>query len=198
MITNCGLGVVTDKVLPDRRDSDFYPTDSGTVRSVLRDISCNLNPRDILDPGAGGGVWGTVARGVWPKSRITGMEIRDVPKPEDYDGWICPVDFLTKPVYPGGYDLVMGNPPYAHAESFVRKGLEYLRPGGVLVYLLRLAFLEGQRRRDGLFADYPPELVYVCSKRPSFSGDGKTNATAFGCFVWSEGWTGRTSLHWLR
>lgn len=198
MITNCGLGIVTDKPLPDRREADFYPTDAGTVRSALREIACGLNPRSILDPGAGDGAWGRVARAVWPHSRIAGVEIRDVPKPEEYDGWFCPVDFLTKPVYPGGYDLVMGNPPYAQAEAFVRKGAEYLRPGGMLVYLLRLAFLEGQRRRDGLFVEFPPEAVYVCSKRPSFTGDGRTNATAFGVFVWSEGFVGRTQLRWLR
>jgi hypothetical protein len=76
----------------------------------------------------------------------------------------------------------MGNPPYSHAEEFVRQGYDLLSVGGSLIFLLRLAFLEGQARRDELFQDMPPYQVAVCSKRPSFSGDGKTNATAFAVF----------------
>ena len=39
-----------------------------------------------------------------------------------------------------------GRIEHRQAEAFVRKGLALLCPGGVLVFLLRLAFLEGQRR----------------------------------------------------
>jgi hypothetical protein len=92
---------------------------------------------------------------------------------------------------------VIGNPPYREAEAFIRRGLSMLDPGGHLIYLLRLAFLEGQKRRDGLFRELPPFQAAVCSKRPSFTGDGKTNATAFTLLHWVRGYRGETRLSWL-
>jgi hypothetical protein len=91
----------------------------------------------------------------------------------------------------------MGNPPYRHAEEFIRHGYDLLSVGGSLIFLLRLAFLEGKARRDGLFREMPPYQVAVCSKRPSFSGDGRTNATAFAVFHWRAGYRGAPLLTWL-
>lgn len=205
MITNCGVGIVTDKPLPPRHEADFYPTDLGTVGRILDRYrllpSRNRHyqyPRRILDPGAGTGNWGRVARDYFPISHITGAELRDTWKPPDYNEWVLG-DFPK--CYAGlfpSYDLVMGNPPFKVAEEFVRVGLPLLHEEGHLIFLLRLAFLEGQGRRDGLFTEFPPKAVWVCSKRPSFQEDGKTNATAFAAFVWQKGWEGNTSLDWLR
>ncbi len=155
-------------------------------------------PLRVLDPGAGCGSFGKGARELWPLATITGCELRDIPPPEVYDRWLWgDYPTLYRGMFPA-FDLIMGNPPFKLAEPFVRTSLPLLLPGGHLVFLLRLAFLEGQRRRDGLFAEFPPKAVWVCSKRPSFSGDGKTNATAFAVVVWQQGWDGRTDLSWLK
>lgn len=205
MITNCGVGIVTDKPLPERREHDFYPTDLGTITSVLDRFRHTPGtgrhyqyPRRVLDPGAGSGNWGKVARDMFPIAHITGCELREVPRPSDYNDWLIG-DFLK--LYEGlfpAFNLIMGNPPFKAAEAFVRTGLPLLHEEGHLIFLLRLSFLEGQARRDGIFTDLPPKAVWVHSKRPSFQADGKTNATAFATFVWQKGWFGKTELSWLR
>lgn len=92
------------------------------------------------------------------------------------------------------FDLIVGNPPYADAEEFVRESMRYLRHGGVLAYLLRLAFLEGQDRSAGLWREFPAHTVAVASKRPSFTGNGKTDATAYAMYYFVKGYDGPTFL----
>jgi hypothetical protein len=190
--------IQTDKPLPPRRENDFYPTPEYTVRSALELIPEWWVPKSVFDPGAGDGIWGRIARLRWPEMQLVGAELRDVPKPPEYDEWSVG-NFLGNlgPLAHYEFDLVVGNPPYRDAEAFVRRSLALLRDRGQLVFLLRLAFLESQRRRDGLFKEFPPKTVGVCSKRPSFTGDGKTNATAFAVFHWMKGYAGSTRLTWF-
>jgi len=75
--------------------------------------------------------------------------------------------------------------PMADAEAFTRKALSELAMGGSLVFLLRLAFLEGQNRSEKFWPTHCPEKVLTLSKRPSFTGNGKTDATAYSMFYWS-------------
>lgn len=100
---------------------------------------------------------------------------------------------------PSRYDLVVGNPPYKYAEEFVRAGLEALESDGTMIYLLRLAFLEGQARARGLWKTHRPDKVYVLGRRPSFTGNGRTDATAYALYVWYAhlGAGSTTELHWL-
>lgn len=84
------------------------------------------------------------------------------------------------------FDVIFGNPPYSHAESHVRLCLERLRPGGMCGMLLRLNFL-GSADRIPFWRDHPPLLVCPLSERPSFSSDGRTDATEYGWFVWFHG-----------
>jgi hypothetical protein len=141
-----------------------------------------------------------VAREVWPLARITGVELRPASIPTGYSFW-HPGDFPTwarEKIEQGRtYDLVIGNPPYGKglAEEFVRAGLDLLPYGGRLMYLLRMSFNEGMKRRDGLFTEFPMVACYSLARRPSFTGDGKSNATHYGLFLWEKGWEGPTSLY---
>jgi hypothetical protein len=207
LITNCGVGIHTDKPLPMRREADFYPTDPETVRRVLgwaMGYCDHLEFRSVIDAGAGAGVWGQQWRALDPDPLahwVTGIELREQEWPEGFDQWLTGPkhgDFLKytlrQPRHP---DIIIGNPPFSQAEPFIRHALQWLPTDGILVFLLRLSFLEGQKRRDGLFSEHPPRAVAVCSKRPSFTGDGKTNATAFAAFLWRKGYGGSPDLHWL-
>lgn len=179
---------------PKRREFDLYPTPPDHARAALKLVSL-ARPRSILDPGAGAGVWGEHARHLWPAAWIEGVEIRDAPHPPAYSAWHT-ADFMAWDA-PRRYDMVIGNPPYALAEPMVRKCLDLLEPGGFLVFLLRLAFLEGQARAVGLWRECPPKWVAVCDKRPSFTGDGNTNATAFMFVIWRKGWQGTSEVRWI-
>lgn len=195
--------ILTTRELPARREHDHYPTDAETVRKVWDQIEARpgggwRRPDPyVLDPGAGSGVWGQEGRQRYPDAHIQGFEIRPVEKAEGYSSWITD-DFLAPGYWASyAYDLIVGNPPYRHAEEFVRISAELLLPGGEIWFLMRLAFLEGQKRAVGLYRDLPPQTVYVCSKRPSFQEDGKSNATAFAVFRWVQGYQGPTSIAWL-
>lgn len=57
---------------------------------------------------------------------------------------------------------------------------------GVLIFLLRTAFLESKSRYE-FWQENPLNDLYVLSKRPSFTGDGKSDATSYSWFVWKKG-----------
>jgi len=175
--------ITTDKVLRPRSKNDYYPTPSGMVREVARQTI--LAPVDnILDPGAGEGVWGRVYKERFPSAHLTGVELRDLEKPEEYDDWFV-TDYLEWET-DKTFDLIVGNPPYSLAEPFVRKSMELLRPGGRIMFLLRLTFLASQTRYYGLYEDCGLHSVMVSSRRPSFTLDGRTDADDYAIFVWDK------------
>lgn len=183
----------------ERPANDVYPTPEWAVDAILGQIQ--LPPYRflrVLDPGAGSGVWGSLASDLLHGCQVSGCDIRDLPHPPGFQVFYAPMDYLTESAALGsGFDLIVGNPPYSLAEPFIRKSLELLAPGGQVVFLLRLAFLEGQAMAAGLWTEYPPERVLVMPKRPSFSGNGKTDAIAYAAFYWRQGWRGTTALGWL-
>jgi hypothetical protein len=203
--------IYTDKELPERREADHYPTPRWAVEAAMETICDSFVveeswPVSILDVGAGDGIWGTVAREVFKEGvQITGIELRDLPKPEAYNNWLT-ADFFDRReqlAAMGPFDLIMGNPPFGYVESIIDYCWPLLSPpvdckadmggnfwGGRLAFFLRLAFLEGQRRRDGLFKEHPLTTLGVYSKRVSFQADGKTNATAHALFLWQLGHPG--------
>jgi hypothetical protein len=137
-----------------------------------------------------------VAREIWPLAAITGVDIQPGDCP-DYDNLIA-ADFMDwGHAYEQGFDLVIGNPPYEHAEEFIRHSLFRLSKRGEMIFLLRLAFLASHSRGAGLWRESPPMIVYVLGKRPSFTGNGKTDATDYALFHWRAGYTGETLLRWL-
>lgn len=79
-------------------------------------------------------------------------------------------------------DLLITNPPYSKAEAFIRTALSN-RLAWINAFLLRLNFLEGSKRIS-FFDEYPLSRVLVLPNRPSFSGDGRTDGTAYAWFVW--------------
>lgn len=157
----------------------------------------------VLEPSVGGGAFALAALSAFgdraalqvldvdpgaPGLRLirSGGSVRDV---------VSVGDFLQM-VPTNRQDLVLGNPPYRQAELHVRKALSCLTDGGTLAMLLRLAFLEGKRRIP-FWAKRPATKVYALSERPSFSGDGATDATAYGFFVWKRGCHAKTLLEVL-
>jgi SAM-dependent methyltransferase len=190
-----GMSIAMGKRVRPRTSFDYYLTPNSLCCACLDVLPTELTPCTILDPGAGTGVWGDAARVRYPHSRIVGCELRLEHPTASYDHWRHG-DFLAMPFYES-YELIIGNPPYDRAEAFVRKSLDLLTPGGYLLLLLRLGFLEGQERGDALWIEYPPQLVAVCSARPSFTGDSKTDATAYACFLWQEGERPTPQLTWI-
>jgi hypothetical protein len=197
------ISVAAGTPLPPRDPDDYYRTPVYTIRSTynkLFELMPALNDQrsrlSILDPGAGDGCWGEVARDIWPEAKICGVERRPVSPHNCYNEWLVG-DYPEVGGQDRMFDLIIGNPPFKYCQQFISAGLNQLEYGGFLVFLLRLGFAGGQRRRDGLFTKNPPRLVAVCSKRPSFSGDGRTKPIEYAMFFWQRGYKGATTLDWL-
>ena len=172
---------------------EFYPSPLNLCTAALKLIPNVYTAGYALDPGAGSGVWGTAFRELNKHAHLVGIEKRRLVMPKGYNLWDTE-DYL-KEVWGFRYDIIFGNPPYSLAEEFIRKGISELEQGGYLVFLLRLAFLES-RKRVPFYKEFPPKEVSVLSRRPSFYGNGKTDATAYALFIWQEGYKGKTNLTW--
>jgi len=190
-----------------RRKQDVYLTPPEVAEAILGHITDVKNvlphPARILDIGSGEGVWGHAARCLWGSNPlnpyIEGAELRDISIPEGYAD-VRFGDFLDeKLVKP--FNLIMGNPPYDIKNEIVMKVFEegWLVPGGHMVFLLPLQFLQGRWRFKNMFQPLPLAKVMVIVDRISFYKTEKssTNDTSYAAFYWRLGHTGLPLLRWL-
>jgi 16S rRNA G1207 methylase RsmC len=167
---------------------DDFPTPNDVIDQCLSKI---VRPtyRMVLEPAAGDGRICKALKEKVPTALIHAVEIQQKHKEalEKVCNNVTIGDFLTRDNL-GLYDLIITNPPYSMAEEYVHKCLRCLEPYGQLVLLLRLGFLESQGRWKRLWSvvDNRPSKVCVLAKRPSFSGDGATDATAYCWMVWDK------------
>lgn len=76
--------------------------------------------------------------------------------------------------------------PKADAQAFITKALTEVFPEyGYVIFLLRLAFLEGQKRSQTFWPKHCPSQVLTLGRRPSFTGNGKTDSTAYSLYYWT-------------
>ena len=157
--------------------SEFY----STPPSVLVKLREHINfPSDFtyLEPCAGSGAVSRAIPGNW-----TLLELREEEKPTlEALGHevICPQDFLTWDAEGREWDYIITNPPFSLAQEFIEKSLT-LSPR--VIFLLRLSFLESQKRYD-FWQKHNPS-IYVLSKRPSFVG-GATDSCAYAWFFFGS------------
>lgn len=196
--------IQTTKALNPRKERDEYPTPYDFVYSVCNHDLYNLihNSDYILDPGCGSGVWGKAIKAVRPHAFITGVEINQehvMNMSRVYDEFNM-VDFTDPHFYPHQQsDLIIGNPPYSLAHEFINKALQIVKPGGRVVFLLRLDFLASVKRYDMWYnTEGKPEIVRVSSSRISFDGSGKSDDTNYALFQWIKApVTSSTILSWF-
>ncbi len=157
----------------------------------------------LLEPSVGGGAFALAARSTFGDR--ASMHVMDIDpnapglrstRQGGHRGDVVQVDDFLLTIPTSRHDVVLGNPPYRQAELHVRKALASVVDSGVVGMLLRLAFLEGKCRIP-FWAKHPAAQVYALSERPSFTGNGGTDATAYGFFVWQQGFKGKTQLEVL-
>jgi len=185
-----------------RHPDDFYRTPEWATRAVLPYLR---QPRRWIDCGAGDGAIARVTAAHWPEAHGIMVELdpgraaaaaRDVPTAEVRVGDFCAMGLPR-------VDLVIGNPPFGHREAeprrrlqddrnaleFAVRALELVEPGGEVALLLRVGFVEGLERGDFL-ERHRADLVLL-PRRPSFRGDGGTDATPYAWWIFGEGHGGR-------
>jgi hypothetical protein len=168
------------------RGLDLYETPAVAVEALLR---VERIPHFVWEPAAGRCAIVRVLRD--HGHAVVATDIADYGFPLHFQG-----DFLTEIGMPAGVEAVVTNPPYRLAEQFVAHALE-LAP--LVIMLLRLAFLESERR-CGILEGRGLARVHVFRKRlPMMHRDGwegrKANSgMAFCWMVWERGYCGRAVI----
>jgi len=104
-------------------------------------------------------------------------------------------DFLGSQVEVG-FDHIVSNPPFRHAEEFVQKAIEIVPQGGKVGMLLPLVWLTGFSSKRDWLPRSPLKTLMPISPRPSMppgavvaSGGRVGNGTKdFAWFVWQKGY----------
>jgi len=164
----------------ERHVRDDYPTPPGFVRPLLEQLQ--LDPStSIWDPCAGGGhLIRCLADEGFTELWFDDLHYNDT-------------DFFEVPVEGRSYDWVITNPPYKHAEAFVRKSLLHAPR---VAMLLNSAFLESVGRAEGLFAECPPSHIYMCARRMRLV-EGNSSAFSHVWVVWDNAYEGSTQFSWV-
>jgi hypothetical protein len=172
--------------LGERKD-DLYSTPPVAVEALLR--AENL-PRHLWEPAAGRGAIVDVLRA--HGHEVLASDLVDYGQPTHFSRR----DFLMERKVPDGCEAIVTNPPFKLADEFVRHALD-LCPR--VVMLLRLAFLESERRADilerrGLARVYPFGKRLPMMHRDGWEGRKANSGMAFAWFVWDRAHVGSTEL----
>jgi hypothetical protein len=165
------------------RARDAYQTPPCAVEALLR---VEQLPHTIWEPACGRGSIVRVLRD--HGHAVIASDITDYGDLQlDFQA-----DFLGESCAPAGVEAIATNPPFKLAEEFVRRALE-LCP--LVVMLLRLAFLESERRtrilEGGALA-----RVHVFRRRlpmmhrDSWTGPHASSSICFAWFVWNRNHVG--------
>lgn len=133
-----------------------------------------------LEPHCGGGAFVRALRRRFPGAHLTTCDIDDVPVSSRGDEHVTG-DFLSADLE-GGYDLIVGNPPFRDPWSHVERALDLASPHGTVAFILPLARVCGSRNREWLRRRWPSTIAPI-SPRPSFR-DGKTDMYEVALWVW--------------
>lgn len=204
-----------------RREADNYPTPLWAIDAIVPYVLAHLPTRGgrIFDAGAGDGrILQAFGRAGVTRDRLMGVEIRPdaqgacreaglnvalgdwlsstAPKPAlgDTEWWAAALKRR-------GVAAIVMNPPYGGranlAQVFVRHALERLEPGCRVWALLRLNWLldgEATAQRTSWLRNGPGlPNVYGLPRRPSFTADGKADATTYGWMEWVAGFPSAVS-----
>lgn len=163
-----------------RAERDYYRTPNWAAHACVDALGYTVDAKTtFMDPCAGDGVFGDAVLALSPESFLVEIDIEPLGHSVQRD------DFLVgDSARWGQIDWVIGNPPYSHAEVFLRRAWEFADEG--VAFLLRLGFLAGQGRAKNLYPRVGVPDVYVLPKRPSFTPDGKTDAADYAWFVWPK------------
>jgi hypothetical protein len=166
------------------RGLDLYETPPVAVRGLLRAESL---PHCLWEPAAGRGSIVRVLRDAG--HAVIASDIHDYGFPLHFRR-----DFLTETRAPTGVGCVVMNPPYRLAQQFVAHALE-LCP--LVVGLLRLAFLESERRSTILDAGQFARVHVFKRRLPMMHRDGwngprASSAIPFAWFVFDRNHRGPT------
>lgn len=178
---------------------DFYRTPAWAVHRLLDAIGSELAYGRWVDCGAGDGAIIKAVNSQWDPSLVLAEsdEARQLVGGIDWLAIECRATARAELEATGARveiaDFLAGgavvdheaavsimNPPFHSAYAFVSESMRRF-PNAVTIALLRLPWIASAKRAVFLREHQPS--VYVLPNRPSFTHDGKTDATDYGWFV---------------
>jgi hypothetical protein len=183
---NCGIALASKA----ERGLEFYRTPIEATRALIA-IEGSRLPSDIWEPACGDGAIADPLRAAGHYVYATDIAAR---------GYGSKHDFLLTGCDPT-IGAVVTNPPFSLAQEFVNKAFSFPSVH-YCALLLRLSFLESQKRK-GWFQANPPARIHVSSRRlPMMHRDGwdgpkSTSTLAHAWFVWLRGYDGPPQLRWF-
>jgi hypothetical protein len=174
----------------ERQENDFYATDPKALEVFLDEVGIPI-----------GNVW-ECACGEGHLAEVL-KERRMLGKASDlYDRGYGEVGVNFYEQLSEWNGDILTNPPYSNAVEFCKHALQLVPTGRFVVMLMRIQFLEGQRRKPFLLSN-PPKYVYVSSSRlllaknADFVKYNTPSANCYAWFVWQKGYKGETRLGWF-
>jgi hypothetical protein len=169
------------------REPDLYETPETATRALLA-VESFSGP--IWEPAYGRGAIVRVLRQAG--HQVIATDLVDRGFPDSIGG----VDFLTERCAPKGVQTVITNPPYMHADDFVRHALALVPR---VVMLLRLLFVEGVGRTDilegGRLARIHVFRERIQTHRDGWEGPRNSNPMALAWYVWEQAHKGPPEVH---
>ncbi|MBA2400594.1 MAG: class I SAM-dependent methyltransferase [Bradyrhizobium sp.] len=171
------------------RGDDLYQSPPEAVHALLR---AEQLPPVIWEPACGPGSIVRVLRDAG--HTVVATDLVDY---ESADQDHARRDFLMEHRLPPGVEAILTNPPFKLASEFVARAIE-LCP--TVIMLLRLAFLESQRRTAILDGGQLARVHVFKNRLPmmhraGWAGNRVSNPTPFAWFVWDRNHHGPTELH---
>lgn len=151
----------------------------------------------LIEPSAGSGVFAKEMRRAWPNERLILVEKRKAERkkllqyvePSREADVHCPA-YFEHTLYGDERlkGIVIGNPPFKHAQEHIEHCFEILLPGSIIAFLLRLSFLGGVERNETFWKHHKHDLKFVFPiiSRPSFVR-GKSDNSEYGLYLWEVG-----------
>lgn len=185
--TTLGASAHSDE---EREENDFYATDPKALEIFLDQSGIEIN--NVYECACGQGHLAEVLRTRGLLGRASDLIDRgygEIDTDFYYEFNIWNGDILT-------------NPPYGDAMRFCQHALDIVNDGSKVIMLMRIQFLEGQRRKPFLLAN-PLKYVYVSSSRlllaknADFVKYSTPSANCYAWYVWEKGFKGETTLRWF-
>ena len=154
-------------------------------------------PSLMLDPSAGSGCWGRVARAVFGDStELVGVEPREseLGNIEDvYDGAHCATfnDYLASPTFQSRrFGLVLTNPPFSAFEPETFWPVAIRRAGlltsGAVVAIYGLSQWGQSEGAQKSMREWSPSLQLRLGGRVAHRGNGQADAREYSLWVWTH------------
>lgn len=203
-----------DKNNKERDALDYYSTPTEEVTNILDTLNIDFNNTTILEPCCGGGHMVQGILDYITNNPLSMKSINLIATDIQDRGNITSSTFLTGKEYDffadsypytDNIDYIIMNPPYSVIEPFMMKALSIANKG--VLMLGRLQFLEGEKRFNSIFKDYPSTDVYIYVDRIACYRNGDTSqkqasAQAYAWFYWNFDNIKNNDIitvtHWIR